>query len=105
MASTVSRWGELLYRYTRFQGLNLRQRLAMALLELAQKFGVQDARGTMLILQLTHEDLADLVGASRQKVTEHIKELERQQVILRDGRKLIVMPNRLQEQISIDAPG
>jgi CRP/FNR family transcriptional regulator, cyclic AMP receptor protein len=97
MGSTVSRWEGLLYRYTRFQGLGLRQRLAMALLELSQKFGVQDARGTILILQVTHEDLADLVGASRQKVTEHMKELERQQVILRDGRKLIVIPERLQD--------
>lgn len=105
MGSTVNRWAALLYRYTRFQGLSLRQRLAMALLELAQKFGVQDDRGTILILQLTHEDLADLVGASRQKVTEHIKELERLQVILREGRKLIVMPDRLQEQIGVDPAG
>ncbi|MBI3245033.1 MAG: Crp/Fnr family transcriptional regulator [Deltaproteobacteria bacterium] len=97
MGSTISRWEELLYRYTRFQGLGLRQRLAMALLELSQKFGVQDARGTILLLQVTHEDLADLVGASRQKVTEHMKELERRQVILREGRKLIVNPQRLQE--------
>lgn len=101
MGSTVSRWEGLLYRYTRFQGLGLQQRLAMALLELSQKFGVQDARGTILILQVTHEDLADLVGASRQKVTEHIKELERQQVILRDGRKLIVIPERLQDVVGL----
>jgi len=101
MDSTVSRWAALLYRYTRFQGLSLRQRLAMALLELSQKFGVQDARGTILILQITHEDLADLVGASRQKVTEHMKELERQQTIFREGRKLIVIPERLQEEIGL----
>ena len=105
MGTTVDRWFSLLYRYAHFQGLGLRQRLAMALLELAQKFGVQDDRGTILILQLTHEDLADLVGASRQKVTEHMKELERQQLLLRDGRKLIVLPARLQEMISQEASG
>jgi CRP-like cAMP-binding protein len=105
MGSTVSRWAALLSRYTRFQGLGLRQRLAMALLELSQKFGVQDARGTILILQVTHEDLADLVGASRQKVTEHMRELERQQMILRDGRKLIVIPERLQEEIGLFQEG
>jgi CRP-like cAMP-binding protein len=105
MGTTVNRWFSLLYRYAHFQGLGLRQRLAMALLELAQKFGVQDDRGTILILQLTHEDLADLIGASRQKVTEHMKELERQQLILRDGRKLIVLPQRLQEMISQEASG
>lgn len=101
MGSTISRWGDLLYRYTRFQGLGLRQRLAMALLELSQKFGVQDARGTILILQVTHEDLADLVGASRQKVTEHMRELERQKRILREGRKLIIIPERLQEEVGL----
>jgi CRP-like cAMP-binding protein len=105
MGSTVSRWTELLYRYTRFQGLGLRQRLAMALLELSQKFGVRDARGTILILQVTHEDLADLVGASRQKVTEHMKELERQQILLRDGRKLIVIPERLQKVVGLPQEG
>jgi CRP-like cAMP-binding protein len=77
----------------------------MALLELSQKFGVQDARGTILILQVTHEDLADLVGASRQKVTEHMRELERQHMILRDGRKLIVIPERLQEEIGLPQEG
>jgi len=101
MGSTVSRWEDLLYRYTHFQGLNLPQRLAFALLELARKFGVQDARGTIVILQLTHEDLANLVGASRQKVTEHLKDLERQEAILRDGRRLIVVTERLQEIVGI----
>jgi CRP/FNR family cyclic AMP-dependent transcriptional regulator len=105
MGTTVNRWFSLLHRYAHFQGLSLRQRLAMALLELAQKFGVQDDRGTILILQLTHEDLADLVGASRQKVTEHMKELERRQLILRDGRKLIVLPQRLQEMINLEPAG
>ena len=105
MGTTVNRWFNLLYRYAHFQGLGLRQRLAMALLELAQKFGVQDARGTILILQLTHEDLADLIGASRQKVTEHMRELERQQLILHDGRKLIVLPQRLQELVGLTQSG
>lgn len=101
MEGTVGRWFALLYRYTHFQSSSLRQKLALALLELAQKFGVRDARGTLLILQLTHEDLADLVGASRQKVTEHMKELERRQVLLRDGRKLIVRPDRLRETAGV----
>jgi CRP-like cAMP-binding protein len=105
MSSTISRWEDLLYRYTHFQGLNLPQRLALALLELARKFGVQDARGTILILQLTHEDLANLVGASRQKVTEHLKDLERQEAILRDGRRLIVVPERLQEMVDVGMQG
>ena len=99
MGSSVNRWFTLLYRYTRFQGLNIRQRLILALLELAQKFGVRDARGVIISLKLTHDDLADLVGASRQRVTEHMKELETQQLLQRDGRRLIVSPQRLREVI------
>ena len=97
MESTVGRWFALLYRYSNFQGATLRQKLALALLELAQKFGIKDARGTMLLLQVTHEDLADLVGASRQKVTEHMNELERSGILLRQSRKLIVHQDRLRE--------
>jgi len=41
------------------------------------------------------------VGASRQKVTEHLKDLERQEAILRDGRRLIVVTERLQEIVGI----
>jgi CRP/FNR family cyclic AMP-dependent transcriptional regulator len=105
MGSSVSRWFTLLYRYIRFQGLSLRQRLIMALLELAQKFGVQDSRGTILTLRLTHNDLADLIGASRQRVTKQMRELEGQHLILREGRKLIVLPQRLRNLASVELTG
>jgi CRP/FNR family transcriptional regulator len=102
MDGTVSRWFGLLHRYAHFQGLDLQHRLAFALLELAQKFGVQDSRGTLLILQLTHEDLADLVGASRQKVTEHMRSLERKALLQREGRRLIVSTQGLRELVQIE---
>ena len=102
LGSSVNRWFTLLYRYIRFQGLGLQQRLIMALLELAQKFGAQDTRGTILTLRLTHSDLADLVGASRQRVTKQMRELEGQHLILREGRRLIVLPQRLRDLVSVE---
>jgi CRP/FNR family cyclic AMP-dependent transcriptional regulator len=105
MGSAVNRWFSLLYRYIRYQGVSLRQRLIMALLELSQKFGARDARGTILTLRLTHGDLADLVGASRQRVTEHLRELEQQRFIARDGRRLIIQPGRLREVVSLELGG
>ena len=102
MEFTVGRWWGMLLRYTSFLGLGLRERLAAALLELASKFGVRDARGTILSLPLTHEDLAELVGASRQRITEHLNEFERQQVIQREGRRLIVLPDRLADFVRVD---
>ncbi|MGE0823825.1 MAG: Crp/Fnr family transcriptional regulator [Candidatus Binatia bacterium] len=102
LGSAVSRWFTLLYRYIRYQGVSLQHRLIMALLEVAQKFGAQDARGTIITLRLTHGDLADLVGASRQRVTEHLQELEQQGMIVRDGRRLIVQLERLREAIALE---
>jgi CRP/FNR family transcriptional regulator len=84
---TVSRWWSMLQRYTNFVGLSVRERLAAALLELATKFGADDARGVLITLKLTHADLAELVGASRQRTTE--------QLIVRDGRRLIIVADRL----------
>jgi CRP/FNR family cyclic AMP-dependent transcriptional regulator len=85
----------MLIRYANFVGLGLRERLADALLELAAKFGVRDSRGTLLTLKLTHADLAELVGASRQRITEQLTEFERSKAIIRDGRRLILIPEKL----------
>ena len=92
---TVGRWWAMLIRYANFVGLGLRERLASALLEVAARFGVRDSRGTLLTLKLTHADLAELVGASRQRTTEQLIEFERQRMIIRDGRRLIIVPERL----------
>ena len=92
---TVGRWWAMLLRYTNFLGLALRERLAGALLELGAKFGAQDARGQLLTLKLTHSDLAELVGASRQRITEQLSEFERTGVIIRDGRRLIIVTSEL----------
>lgn len=95
---TVARWWMMLIRYANFVGVGLRERLAAALLELGSKFGVQDARGVLLTLKLTHEDLADLVGASRQRTTVQLKEFEREMALIRDGRRMIIVPEKLGQQ-------
>jgi CRP-like cAMP-binding protein len=85
----------MLVRYANFVGLGLRDRLAGALLDLSAKFGVRDARGILLTVKLTHADLSDLVGASRQRTTEQLNDFEREGVIVRDGRRLIIVPEKL----------
>jgi CRP/FNR family transcriptional regulator len=88
---TMGRWWRLLIRYSSFTGLSLRDRLAGALLEVAEKFGATDSRGTLITIKLTHADLAELVGASRQRTTEQLIEFEREGAIIRDGRRLIIV--------------
>jgi CRP/FNR family transcriptional regulator, cyclic AMP receptor protein len=100
---TVGRWWSMLQRYTSFVGLTVRERLAGALLELGAKFGADDARGVLLTLKLTHADLAELVGASRQRTTEQLIEFEHQRMIIRDGRRLIIVPQRLRDVADYEA--
>src|SRR5579872_2299617 len=59
-----------------FLGLDLGERLVFTLRQLCSNFGVAESRGTLLRIAVSHKDLADLVGATRPRVTEHLAELE-----------------------------
>lgn len=94
-ANTFGRWLELMTRYAQFVSLGARGRLALSLLELSDKFGIRDARGILLPLSLSHAELGTMVGTSRQHVTTQLREFERDGLIARAGRRLIVIPERL----------
>lgn len=91
-----TRIGRILARYPSFIGFALLQRVAVALIELAVEFGVQNYRGVVLGIVPTHKQLADLVGASRPKVSEVMNDLQRRKALSRDGRKLTVAVKRLE---------
>jgi hypothetical protein len=59
----------------------------------------------LLTLKVTHEDLADLVGASRQRTTVQLKEFERERALIRDGRRMIIVPSKLMRitQMRVDS--
>ena len=98
---TLLRVGEQILHYSRSAGFTVRQRLAFALIDLAAKFGARDARGTLLTLPLTHDLLAEIVDASRQRVTGHLNELASSGAIRRDGRRLILVIPELHKITSI----
>jgi hypothetical protein len=77
-----ARRGYIMGRYPTFLGLALLQRVAVALLELALEFGVQNTRGVLIRITLGQRQLTDLVGASRAKVGQVLIALERQKVII-----------------------
>jgi CRP-like cAMP-binding protein len=80
-------------------GLDVRRRIALELSSLADHFGSADSRGTLITLAISHETLAGIVGASRQQVTEYLNEFDREKVILREGRRIIVNPKNLRKVI------
>lgn len=86
-------WANLCCRLLGFLTMNVRERLTRALAEIADNFGIADARGRLITLRLSHEDLAALVGASRPMVSKHLKELTGDGVLTKQqGRYVVLLP-------------
>ena len=78
--------------------LNARSRLARILLELANRFGVANNQGQAIQLNLTHAELATLIGASRPTVSITLGEFEDEKIISRESGKIIIIDkNSLQQ--------
>jgi CRP/FNR family transcriptional regulator, cyclic AMP receptor protein len=71
-------------------------RVAKALLDLAAKFGVPEGENTRVRHDLTQEERAQLVGASRETVNKALSEFAHRGWLQIDGRSvLIIDPDRL----------
>ncbi len=94
--SYFGRWDLVQLRCSNFMGCTLEERVALILLELSENFGVPDGPGVRLTVPATHQGLAELVGASRPRLTEYLAGFEAKRLIKRDGRQLIVRRDRLE---------
>ncbi|MCM5680014.1 Crp/Fnr family transcriptional regulator [Schlegelella sp. S2-27] len=71
--------------------LPLAARLAKQLLLLARSYGVQQGEEVRIGLQLAQEDLAQLLGASRQRVNQELKSFERDGAVRIEPTRLVVL--------------
>lgn len=94
-------WYRLLLRSSSFLKLDLHERVAITLLELAADFGIKESRGALLKAPFSHNDIADLVGASRPRVTEDLAQLEREHLLIRQDRTFIVRVDELERAIGV----
>jgi len=77
-----------------FEDLNTRPlaaRLAKQILLLARSYGVPQGEEIRIGLQLAQEDLAQLLGASRQRVNQELKALERDGALRIEPTRLVVL--------------
>jgi CRP-like cAMP-binding protein len=65
-------------------------KLAELLVKLAGEYGVDDARGTMVALKITHQELANLIGSTRETVSLTLSQFKRKKFICTEGRKVII---------------
>ena len=94
--SYLGRWDLVQLRCANFMSCTLEERLALILLELGENFGLPDPKGIRLTLPARHRDIAELVGASRPRITEHLIMFERKHLISRNSRQLVINRDRLE---------
>lgn len=66
------------------------EKLARLILEWCAQYGKQDDRGIQLKLTLTHEEVAQLIGSSRETVTRLLSSFKSDRLIYVNGSTLIV---------------
>lgn len=75
------------------------QRLVLTLLKLGAAHGVKTTTGTAIALPLTHQILADMIGASRETVTRDLGRLKRRGGVSQRGRTLLIHEARLRAMV------
>jgi CRP/FNR family cyclic AMP-dependent transcriptional regulator len=83
-------WVRLSRRLLDLLTMNVRGRLVYTIQEIAQAFGISDARGKLIGLKLSHEDFGDLVGASRPMVSKHLKELAKANIFSKQNGRYVL---------------
>lgn len=65
-------------------------KLAELLLGLCDDYGVDDARGTLVAVKITHQEMANLIGSTRETVSLTLSQFKRRKLISSAGRKVII---------------
>ena len=99
-ASYLGRWDLVQLRCANFMSCTVEERLALLLLELSENFGVPDGKEIRLTVPARHRDLAELTGASRSRITEQLAAFERNNLISRNGRQVVVSRDRLESLLA-----
>jgi CRP-like cAMP-binding protein len=65
-------------------------KLAELLLTLGQEHGVSDQRGLVVGLKITHQEMANLIGSTRETVSLTLSQFKRKGLIQTEGRRVIL---------------
>lgn len=63
----------------------------MGIYQLAKRHGIRDAHGTIIDLKITHQELAEMVGTSRETVTRVLAHLREQGIIEINQRRMTLI--------------
>jgi CRP/FNR family cyclic AMP-dependent transcriptional regulator len=98
-------WSKMFERHIIFLGSSFRVRLEMVLDRLGSRFGIEDKRGTLLVPELGHEDLAEMIGSSRPMVSKLIGDMTEEGVLARgENRRFILCTKGRSSAATSDVP-
>lgn len=66
-------------------------KLAELLLQLGDDHGVKDGRGVLLGVKITHQEMANLIGSTRETVSLTLSQFKKNDLIDNEGRKVILV--------------
>ncbi len=69
-------------------------RIRLAIYQLAKRHGIRDAHGTIIDLKITHQELAEMAGTSRETVTRTLALLKNQGVLEIDQRRITLLDSQ-----------
>ena len=82
------------------------QRLGETLLQLARTLGKKEARGIRIELQISHEELSEMVGTTRPRITLFIQRFQDLGLIEKSFRRsLIIQKEKLASYLAVRAAG
>jgi CRP/FNR family cyclic AMP-dependent transcriptional regulator len=82
-----------------------RERLVHLLLELAEQYGRRDGDGVSIELKLSHQDLANIIGSTRETVTVLLGELQSEGIVKLARRKIVLTRmERLAAEVEAEMP-
>ena len=93
---TITKWMGLRLRRVenRLENIifhDVRTRIISILRDIAVKYGSPVQDGTLITLRLTHQDIANLIGATRETVTVELNNLKREGYIITSKRSIIIL--------------
>jgi hypothetical protein len=66
--------------------------------DLGTRFGVEDRRGTLIILKLSQEDLAEMIGSSRPMVSKLVGDMVEEGMLARGEQHHFILPREAEQQ-------
>ena len=86
----ISRWLGLQAKVEQLVFKDVGSKLAELLLRLGSEHGVEHRRGLVLGLKITHQEMANLIGSTRETVSLTLSQFKRKGFIQTEGRKVIL---------------